>query len=56
LKWVSEVLDGPNPAKGKYQLSASEESILAQRDVVKEPGNYYTTEQLEERLKKWLSK
>ena len=56
LQWVSEVLDGSNPTQGKYLLSESEESILAERDVVKEPGNYYTIEQLEERLKKWLSK
>ncbi len=56
LRWVSEVLDSANSAQGKYMLSESEEAALAERDVVKEPGNHYTTDQLEERLKKWLNK
>lgn len=56
LKLVSELLEGNYPLEGKYVLTEQEEAIIAKRDVVKEPGNYYTTEQLEERLKKWLSK
>ncbi len=56
LKLVSELLEGNYPLEGRYVLTEQEETILSQRDIVKEPGNYYTTEQLEERLKKWLSK
>ncbi len=52
LRWVSEVLDGANPTQGKYILSESEASMLAERDVVKELGNYYTSGQMAERLKK----
>jgi hypothetical protein len=56
LKLVSDILEGKYPFQGKYVLSDEEMAILNQRDKVKEPGNYYTTDQLEERLSKWLSK
>lgn len=54
LKLVSELLGGNYPLEGKYVLTEQEETILSQRDIVKEPGNDYTTEQIQERLKKSL--
>jgi hypothetical protein len=56
LNLVSDILEGKYPFHGKYILSDEEMAILNHRDRVKEPGNYYTTDQLEERLSKWLSK
>lgn len=56
LQLVSDILKGAYPFQGKYVLSDDEMAILNQRDRVKEPGNYYTTSQLDERFSKWLSK